>query len=785
MSYKFQVISFKIILAIFFLGLTPLTVFGSTTDGTIDSVYRWAWSENTGWIDFGTTNGNVHVSDSGLTGYALSETVGWIYLDDVDNDGAGNLSGYAWGENVGYIKFNPTNGGVIINSSGEFTGSALSENIGWIIFSGDNTVKTDWRPQSTRPQCNNASDDDGDGQIDYPSDGDCDSLTDDDEMTRSAGAPAASYSAPAPSLPSPESPQGGFRVLINNDDKYTNNRNVSLKLFAGSNVKKMAISNNSDFSKSGTGQIAFENPYGWDLCYLKEKCPDGEYTVYTKFYTQFGQGSEIVSDKIILDATAPKIEVVNIKEYYSSGENVIISGKTESGAEIIFHWDKKYGSVFADSSGFWKANLGKLSTGDYPLEVSAKDFIGNKSELATFSLIIKGVEIPVIPAPDPVPIPEEELEEVITVPEESPITLKGEWDLFPSKPIKGFVLAPLPNNLTEIVKKFPGLEETFEKVGITKITDVDKLKTTQLTLPGLSDLEKIPTGIVFAKTGGQLIDVNIGLSVTDEGKPKQTINTISGKPMQLTVRPESPAESIKGYMVLNSTGKNLTENSKTENKGLFSSLLASVASVFSSSDQTEVPKGIEERLLLLEFEYTDPDGDGIYTADIQAPVVEGEYEIITIISFKDPELGRKELRLIIVIDPEGYVYEKIGNKETRIPEAEVSIFWLNPENKQYELWQAEKYQQKNPQITDATGKYSFLVPEGSYHIRVEAPSYSVYEGKPFQVKEGSGVHMNIELKTKHAWLKFFDWKVILLIGIVILLLYNFYRDKIRENKRKI
>ena len=136
-----------------FFAVSSKPALASTTDGTIDpnnEGYKYAWGENIGWINFGTSNGNVHVTDSALSGYALSETVGWINLDGVVNDGEGNLSGYAWGENVGYIKFNPTNGGVTINSSGEFSGSALSENVGWIIFGGDYKVKTDWRPASIR-----------------------------------------------------------------------------------------------------------------------------------------------------------------------------------------------------------------------------------------------------------------------------------------------------------------------------------------------------------------------------------------------------------------------------------------------------------------------------------------------------------------------------------------------------------------------------------------------------------------------------------------------------------
>src|SRR3989344_7501382 len=129
----------------------------SSTDGTIDSTYKYAWGENIGWVNFGTSNGNVHVTDSALSGYALSETVGWINLEDVVNDGQGNLSGLAWGENVGYIKFNPTNGGGIINSSGEFTGSALGENIGWVNFCGGYKGKTQWRAPRARAGFHNSS----------------------------------------------------------------------------------------------------------------------------------------------------------------------------------------------------------------------------------------------------------------------------------------------------------------------------------------------------------------------------------------------------------------------------------------------------------------------------------------------------------------------------------------------------------------------------------------------------------------------------------------------------
>jgi len=809
MSYKFQVVSFKIILLVFVFGLIPLIVFGSAIDGTIGSTYKYAWGENIGWINFGTTNGNVHITDSGLSGYALSETVGWIYLDDVANDSEGNLSGYAWGENVGYIDFNPTNGGVVINSSGEFTGSALSENIGWIIFDGDYTAKTDWRPASARvctswtySDWSTCSDGQQSRSIASSSPAGCSGGS--PTLTRSCSIGGGGGFSPEVSLP-PQ--QESLKVLINNGDKYTTDRNVVLELSAGDDVAYMAISENADFVNNSY------NPYketvNWEL-----SDGDGSKTVYVKFYTQYGRESDLISDSIILDTIAPAIKEINLKDYFYSDEDVFLFGKTEELAEITLHWNKKYGLVKADNQGVWTANLGKLSAGNYSLELIPKDMAGNVGLTKIVSLRIK--EKPVVPEPPEQPstleqpsIPEEpsapeepELPEIvvpekppeiITVPEEAPLSMQGQWGLLSSQSINNFVLAPLPKNIKDLVKKFPELGKTFEEVGITKITDVGKLKDVELNLPGVASIsglpmgklsaqvkQQLPTDVIFAKAGKELIDFSIGLTINEKGESQQKITTISGKLLQLAIKPDNPVETIKGYVVFNS--RKIAENYPKVLGNLTASLMFADSNL---AKEKEKSVEIEEKLVLTQFEYTDSDGDGIYTAEIQAPVIEGEYEIITVMDYKSIELGQKEIRLITIIDPEGYVYEKIGDKEARVSDATVFIFWLNPDTNQYELWPAKKYQQENPQTTNATGKYSFLVPEGSYYLKVEASGYPIYEGESFEVKEGSGIHFNIELKGKYWWLKVIDWKVILSLVVFALLLYNFYRDRKRNKKIKI
>lgn len=147
--------------------LTLLAISVALADDVIDPINKWAWSTNTGWINFAPGGGGVSVYADHLEGYAWSENVGWIRLGTctggspcshgntsatdygVNNDGAGNLSGYAWSTSAGWINFAPANGGVTIDAdTGDFDGYAWSENIGWIHFQNANPaykVTTTWR----------------------------------------------------------------------------------------------------------------------------------------------------------------------------------------------------------------------------------------------------------------------------------------------------------------------------------------------------------------------------------------------------------------------------------------------------------------------------------------------------------------------------------------------------------------------------------------------------------------------------------------------------------------
>lgn len=634
--YKF------LVLVVFSVGLifgAPRGVLlASSTDGTIDSSYKYAWTEAVGWIDFGTSEGNVHISDSALTGYGWSANFGWISLNcsndsscatvdyKVANDGAGNLSGYAWSESSGWINFNPTNGGVTINSSGEFLGYGWSDQTGWIIFNCATTsscgtvdykVKTDWRPRSARTACNNAIDDDGDGKTDYSNDPGCSSLDDTDETDLVVGG-------------------SGGRVRV---------------LYAGSS--------SSHSAENETSQ--------------------------------------------------------------NSSDDAESALQTASVSKILESVNKAIKAITPD---FLKSRQDEETAEEFPLEKTASE------SLPVFA---------------------------------------GKWKLLNDEKVAMFALAPLSKEIISLAEKFPELGETFRKVGITKMSDLQKLKNAKFVLPGLSkevgiaggvgvplsslsqsQKKSLPSEIIFAKAG-DLIDYNVSLSITDDGKPEQKINTIAGKSLDLAIKTDKPVKNIKGYLTVKNIERKIGRKTVPASSLLGSVIAATLGVNRSADDKIE----IEQKFLISEFEYQDEDKDGIYTAQIVSPLVHGEYEIISIIEYKDVSLGKKELRLITVIDPEGYIYEKNGNKETRAPDAKVSLLWKNPKGGNFEIWPSGDYQQVNPQKTDKSGAYSFLVPEGIYKLTVSADDYYPFEGKEFAVEEGRGVHENIELKPKSWWRSLF------------------------------
>ena len=137
----------KFFVLVFSFLLLVGSVSASTIDGIITPNPQYAFGENLGWINFACDNCDVHITDTGLTGYAWSPQYGWINLapdgSGVTNNCSGELGGKAWSKTLGWVDFS----GAIINATGEFTGLAGTpgDKAGRVNFSCDNCgVSTDW-----------------------------------------------------------------------------------------------------------------------------------------------------------------------------------------------------------------------------------------------------------------------------------------------------------------------------------------------------------------------------------------------------------------------------------------------------------------------------------------------------------------------------------------------------------------------------------------------------------------------------------------------------------------
>jgi len=77
---------------------------------------------------------------------------------------------------------------------------------------------------------------------------------------------------------------------------------------------------------------------------------------------------------------------------------------------------------------------------------------------------------------------------------------------------------------------------------------------------------------------------------------------------------------------------------------------------------------------------------------------------------------------VTLIDPSGYVYDALTGE--KVQGATATCYYSNTIAGEWVVWEAALYNnQINPQLTDATGWYGFMVPEGYYYVAASAPGY--------------------------------------------------------------
>jgi len=151
--------------------LMTMLVLSGQAASTINATSHYAWSGNTGWVDFRperpNTGDGFKFGEFSCSGWIWSPNTGWINCGNgapvdgvtygnqnntdfgVNHYGTGDLYGLAWAPNIGWINFGwwtleqTQLGRPHVNlATGEFSGSAWSANCGWIHL-GSGLLKTD------------------------------------------------------------------------------------------------------------------------------------------------------------------------------------------------------------------------------------------------------------------------------------------------------------------------------------------------------------------------------------------------------------------------------------------------------------------------------------------------------------------------------------------------------------------------------------------------------------------------------------------------------------------
>src|SRR3989344_9238712 len=190
----------------------------------------------------------------------------------------------------------------------------------------------------------------------------------------------------------------------------------------------------------------------------------------------------------------------------------------------------------------------------------------------------------------------------IVVPETAPESLQGIWNLLSTRAINNFVLSPVPQEISDLVHKFPQLSKTLEAIGISRITDISKLAGNNLVLPNISQIvgligpnmeagtlagidsvslesltpalkDKIPTEILFVRASDGSVDYNSTISFNEQGHPQQQISIVANQSVQLVVKPGTPARAIRGYLLFMQNSMKPSAKADTSHSDFIASLL--------------------------------------------------------------------------------------------------------------------------------------------------------------------------------------------------------------------
>ncbi len=153
----------------------------------------------------------------------------------------------------------------------------------------------------------------------------------------------------------------------------------------------------------------------------------------------------------------------------------------------------------------------------------------------------------------------------------------------------------------------------------------------------------------------------------------------------------------------------------------------------------------------------------VYEGMIKLSEFQGEYPLIMVIIYED---GRAEVVASkVLIESRGKI--RSTKDKDSISEAKITLYYYDEEKKEWKVWNGDKYNQKNPQITNEKGEYNYTVQPGKYYLIVVKEGYLTKKTEEFEVR-GNIVNFEIDLIPLEV-IKYWVWPGVGALAFLILL----------------
>jgi len=107
--------------------------------------------------------------------------------------------------------------------------------------------------------------------------------------------------------------------------------------------------------------------------------------------------------------------------------------------------------------------------------------------------------------------------------------------------------------------------------------------------------------------------------------------------------------------------------------------------------------------------------------------------------------GNKTTRQLnaVNVSPPGHI---LSSNSRKALDAQVNVYYLEPETNAWVVWDAAAYGQQNPQHTRKDGSFMLYLPAGKYYLKAKAHGYHDYVSSIFTLKRVTPVTANLLLK---------------------------------------